>query len=76
MSYETLVEQIHSAPEECLDEISNFIGYVIFRHAQSQKLKTEENESSLEKTFALAKTLPHFAAHEKWTRSEAYERDM
>ena len=41
MSYEALLEQIKAAPEECLDEISDFIDFVVYRH-EKQNEKSEE----------------------------------
>ena len=42
MSYETILEQIKDLPEECLDEISDFIDFVVYRH-EKQNEKSEEN---------------------------------
>ena len=41
MSYESVLEQVKTAPEACLDEISNIIGYVVYRYNQ-QNSKLEE----------------------------------
>ena len=41
MSYEKLLEQIKAAPEECLDEISNYVSYVVYRY-EKQNGKSEE----------------------------------
>ncbi len=41
MSYEALLEQIKAVPEECLDEISDFIDFVVYRH-EKQNEKSEE----------------------------------
>ena len=41
MSYEALLEQIKAAPEECLDEISDFIDFVVYRY-EKQNEKAEE----------------------------------
>lgn len=40
MSYESVLEQIKDAPEECLEEISQIIGYVVHRYEQ----KTAEEQ--------------------------------
>lgn len=32
MSYEAVLEQVKTAPEACLDEISQIISYVVYRH--------------------------------------------
>ena len=39
MSYESVVEQVRLAPEESLPEISNFIGFIIYRYGQLSKLE-------------------------------------
>lgn len=41
MSYESVVEQIKSVPEEYLDEISELIRFVLYRH---QNEMTENND--------------------------------
>ena len=40
MSYETILEQIKDLPEECLDEISNYVSYVVYRY-EKQKTAAE-----------------------------------
>ena len=42
MSYATLEKQIHSLPEDCLDEVANYIEYVLFR----QKAKKKADQST------------------------------
>ena len=37
MSYEAVLEQVKTAPEACLDEISQIIGYVVFRYKQKNE---------------------------------------
>ena len=32
MSYEAVLEQVKTAPEACLDEISQIISYVVYRY--------------------------------------------
>lgn len=34
MSYESVLAQVKAAPEACLDEISQIIGYVVHRYEQ------------------------------------------
>ncbi len=41
MSYETVVEQVKSAPEECLDEISVVIKRIVNRHERQQNPSVE-----------------------------------
>ena len=42
MSRVTLEKQIQSLPEDCLDEVANYIEYVLFR----RKAKTETDQST------------------------------
>ena len=42
MSHATLEKQIHSLPEDCLDEVANYIKYVLLR----RKVRTETNQSA------------------------------
>ena len=39
MSYETVLTQVREAPEACLDEISNYIEYVIYRYTKQEQKK-------------------------------------
>jgi len=51
MSYEKLLEQIKAAPEECLDEISNYVSYVVYRYekqnGKSEKKPTQQLSSAM-----------------------------
>ena len=42
MSYEALLEQIKAAPEECLDEISDFIDFVVYRYEKQNEKADKE----------------------------------
>ena len=37
MSHATLEKQIQSLPEDCLDEVANYIEYVLFRQKAKKK---------------------------------------
>ena len=37
MSYEAVLEQVKTAPEECLDEISKIISYVVYRYEERKE---------------------------------------
>ena len=37
MSYETVLEQIKTAPEACLEEISQIISYVVYRYEKENE---------------------------------------
>lgn len=39
MSYESVLAQIKAAPEACLDEISQIIGYVVHHYARRKRRK-------------------------------------
>ena len=45
MSYETMVEQIKLVPQECLEEIENYIQFVLYRNTLSVKSNTNKNLS-------------------------------
>ena len=38
MSYEAVLTQVREAPEECLEEISQIIRYVVFRHEKEARI--------------------------------------
>ena len=37
MSYEAVMSQVRAVPEACLDEISQYIEYVLYRHEKQEK---------------------------------------
>lgn len=43
MSYDLVMEQVKSAPEECLEEISNYISYVLYRYQKKNSTLDEFN---------------------------------
>ena len=45
MSYTTVEKQIHSVPEEYLDEVAEFIDYVLFK-ANKKKAADTPNDTS------------------------------
>lgn len=52
MSYETVVEQVKEVPEECLDKISDFIGYIMYRYkTDNLKKSSEEKNGGLAEFF-------------------------
>lgn len=57
MSYETVVEQVKTVPEECLDEISEMIADVVERYERQKK------PANLEEFNALC------AEAQKWAKS-------
>lgn len=45
MSYDSMVEQIKSVPQECLEEIGNYIQFVFYRYTLTVKANQEKNLS-------------------------------
>ena len=43
MSYDSMVEQIRAVPQECLEEIENYIQFVLYRHALSLNNSKDKN---------------------------------
>ena len=55
MSYTTLEKQIRLLPEECLEEVSDYIEFVIFKY---QSKKRKERAVDTNSFFGLLKQLP------------------
>lgn len=52
LSYNDIMEQIKQVPQECLPEISNYIGYVIYVNSRKDTVKTNKpKKSGLSKYF-------------------------
>ncbi len=47
MSYETVMEKVKTVPESCLDEISGFIDYIIFRYNEKYSNQSKVKEFNL-----------------------------
>lgn len=47
MSYETVLEKVKTVPESCLDEISEFIDYIIFRYNEKYNNQSKVKEFNL-----------------------------
>jgi len=47
MSYETVMEKVKTVPESCLDEISEFIDYIIFRYNEKYSNQSKMKEFNL-----------------------------
>mgnify|MGYP006873012928 FL=1 len=52
MSYEAVLTQVRSVPEACLDEISNYIDYVVYRY-EKQAQTTPKQKGNLSKYFGI-----------------------
>ena len=48
MSYDSMVEQIKTVSQECLEEIENYIQFVLYRYALTSK---PEQKNDLSKYF-------------------------
>ena len=45
MSYDAMMDQIKTVPQECLGEIENYIQFVLYKHANSIKTSGNKNLS-------------------------------
>ncbi len=57
MSYKTVLTQIKSVPEECLEDISNYISYVLYRYEKKNAEKRSFSTVSDEALFAASDAL-------------------
>ena len=55
MSYATLENKIRALPEECLDEVSDYIDYILFRMQMKKKTSTTQDKSDF---FGILKGIP------------------
>lgn len=55
MSYASLEKQIRDLPEECLDEVSNYIDFILFR---MQLKKDDSVPQDNSKFFGVLKNIP------------------
>jgi len=46
MSYASLEQQIHSLPENCLEEVSNYIDFILFRERMRKQTDRSSDVSS------------------------------
>lgn len=67
MSYETMIAQIKSVPQECLDDVANYIQFILYRHNQNVKEKRGKN---LAKYFGSVKFTRDALAVQKEMRNE------
>lgn len=66
MSYESMVDQIKSVPQECLPEIENYIQFVLYRYNKATALK----EKKLTECFGSVKFTQDALALQKEMRNE------
>ncbi|MBQ1311232.1 MAG: DUF2281 domain-containing protein [Blautia sp.] len=55
MSYATIEKQIRSLPEECLDEVSNYIDFLLFKMQMNKDDSVIQDNS---KYFGVLKSIP------------------
>jgi len=55
MSYATLEKQIRDLPEECLDEVSNYIEFLLFRMQMKKGNSSIQDKSEY---FGILKDIP------------------
>lgn len=55
MSYATLEKQIRDLPEECLDEVSNYIEFILFRMQMKKETSSVQDKSEF---FGILKDIP------------------
>lgn len=55
MSYETVLEQIKTAPEACLEEISQIISYVVYRYEKENEEYNAVTKAALEEVEQMKK---------------------
>ena len=41
MSYDTVIEQIKAVPHECLNDVENYIQFVLYRRSRNAKQNSE-----------------------------------
>lgn len=44
MSYETVIEQVKTLPEECLDDVSKYMSFLLYRYGQNEINRLSEND--------------------------------
>jgi hypothetical protein len=67
MSYDTLERQIRMLPEECLEDVSNYIEFVIYRFQLSKK---NEKPHDLSEYFGALKEMPDGLEEQRRLRDE------
>ena len=67
MSYDMLEKQIRMLPEECLEDVSRFIEFIIFKYQKSDKTEQVHDKSSF---FGIMKDLPDGLEVQKELRDE------
>ncbi len=55
MSYEAVLEQVKTAPEACLEEISQIINYVVYRYKKESEEFNAVSKAALEEVEQMKK---------------------
>ncbi len=55
MSYEAVLEQVKTAPEACLDEISQIISYVVYRYKKENEEFNAVTKAALQEVEQMKK---------------------
>lgn len=76
MSYETVLEQVKSAPEACLDEISKIIGYVVYRYQQNEDAKERTPSPQLEQAMMEALQISNDPTVKGYTSTKELFQDL
>ena len=67
MTYASLMKKIKSLPEECLDEIDNYIDFVLFK---TKKNNITQSNKNIEKYFGAVSVKEDGLAFQKDIRDE------
>lgn len=67
MSYETVLEKVKTVPEACLDEISGFIDYIVYRYNEKYS-----NQSKLKEFNLLCEESQSWAKENNVTEDDIY----
>ena len=67
MSYETLEKQIRMLPEDCLDDVSHYIEFIIYRFQVHDK---KQQASDLSNFFGIMKNMPDGLEAQRRLRNE------
>ena len=67
MSYDTLEKQIRMLPEDCLDDVSHYVEFIMYR----LKLRNQRQQTSdLSDYFGIMKNMPDGLEAQKGLRNE------
>ena len=67
MSYETLEKQIRALPEDCLDDVSHYVEFILYRLQLRDK---KQQASDLSDYFGIMKNMPDGLKAQRELRNE------